>query len=476
MVNKISFLLLISSLISFGQNDKNYVLYSGNIKNTTESTMKITNFFKSFEKDILVDKAGNFSDTLFIKENGTYYYKIGKSYNSMFLRKGYDIKVSLDADDFYQSTKYSGEGSLVNNYSVARGTLKSSFVGDAKEYFVVPIADFMLKIEKEKTAFLALLEQAGLEKEDNEFQMKIIENDYLQTRNSYDRFNFYHTQQHPVVPEDYYEPIKKMDISDEESFMNDKSYMNMVIENWRLKSADALKNDPNFSIIEYTKLHVKDLKSTKIKDYITSMLFKQMNAKNENLEKDYIEIMGMLTAEDMKEKLTSRYKSVFNTKPEMTSIGFDYENHKGGKTALKDLEGKLVYIEVWATWCGPCIKEMPYLTEIIKEYKDNENIVFVNISIDAINEYDKWRTMVPAKNVGGIQLLADNSLESEFMKYYSVGLIPRSIMLDAEGKIISQHAPRPSSKDIRTFIDENLNKTTRNNTLIKTEKIDKNKN
>ncbi|NQW36627.1 MAG: TlpA family protein disulfide reductase, partial [Flavobacteriales bacterium] len=340
----------------------------------------------------------------------------------------------------------------------------------------VPIADFMLKIEKEKTAFLALLEQAGLEKEDNEFQMKIIENDYLQTRNSYDRFNFYHTQQHPVVPEDYYEPIKKMDISDEESFMNDKSYMNMVIENWRLKSADALKNDPNFSIIEYTKLHVKDLKSTKIKDYITSMLFKQMNAKNENLEKDYIEIMGMLTAEDMKEKLTSRYKSVFNTKPEMTSIGFDYENHKGGKTALKDLEGKLVYIEVWATWCGPCIKEMPYLTEIIKEYKDNENIVFVNISIDAINEYDKWRTMVPAKNVGGIQLLADNSLESEFMKYYSVGLIPRSIMLDAEGKIISQHAPRPSSKDIRTFIDENLNKTTRNNTLIKTEKIDKNKN
>ncbi len=470
MIRKISIFLLFSLLFSCGENDNSYVLYSGNIKNTTESTMKITNFFKSFEKDILVDKAGNFSDTLFIKEEGTYYYKIGRSYNSMFLRKGYNLRVSLDADDFYKSTKYSGEGSLVNNYSVARGALKGSFVGDAKEYFVVPIADFMLKIEKEKTAFLALLEQAGLEKEDNEFQRKIIENDYLQTRNSYDRFNFYHTQQHPVVPEDYYEPIKKMDISDEESFMNDKSYMNMVIENWRLKSADALKNDPNFSIIEYTKLHVKNLKSTKIKDYITSMLFKQMNAKNENLEKDYIEIMAMLSADNMKEKLTQKHNSVLSTKPEMTSIGFDYENHAGGKTTLKDLRGKLVYIEIWATWCGPCVKEMPFLTDLIKEYKNNKNIAFVSISIDNKNEYEKWRTMVPLKNVGGIQLLADKGLESEFMKNYSVGLIPRSIMLDTEGNIISQHAPRPSSKDIRTFIDENLNKKTMGNTLIKPQK------
>ena len=458
MKNLILLTILFATLCSCRQKENSYVLYSGNIKNTTESTMKITNFFKSFEKDILVDKAGNFSDTLFIKEEGTYYYKIGRSYNSMFLRKGYNLRVSLDADDFYKSTKYSGEGSLVNNYSVARGALKGSFVGDAKEYFVVPIADFMLKIEKEKTAFLALLEQAGLEKEDNEFQRKIIENDYLQTRNSYDRFNFYHTQQHPVVPEDYYEPIKKMDISDEESFMNDKSYMNMVIQNWRLQSADALKNDPNFSIIEYTKLHVKDLKSTKIKDYITAMLFKQINAKNEKLEKDYIEIMDMLTADKMKENLTTRYKSVYDTKPEMSAPNFNYENYKGGKTTLKDLKGKLVYIEIWATWCGPCIKEMPALTQLIKDFK-GKNIEFVSISIDSKNDYEKWKKMVPEKNVGGTQLLADKGLKSDFMKAFSVSLIPRSILLNEEGEIITPRAPRPSAASTKSYIDSLLTRT-----------------
>jgi len=458
MVNKISFLLLFSSLISFGQNEKNYVLFSGNIKNTQETVIKITNYLKKFEKDIMIDSSGNFKDTLFIKDEGSYSYQTGKSYSSMFLKKGDDLNITLDADDFYRATKFTGKGSLVNNYHVARSTLKGSFVGDAKDYFVVPVTDFLKKIAKEKLAFLDLLEKWNLDSEDKEIQRKIIEHDHLLIRNNYDKFNFYHTQIHPELPADYYDPIKNMFVDDEQSFKNDGSFRNLVYENLRHKTNEAIEKDPNLSVIAYTKEFIKDLKSAEIRDNAVGMLFKRMNAKNENIEKEYVEIMSLLTNDDMKEKLTTRYQSANATKPEMTSIGFDYENYAGGKTSLEDLKGKLVYVEIWATWCGPCIKEMPYLTEIIKEYKDNENIVFVNISIDAKNEYKKWRAMVPEKNVGGIQLMADKGLASEFMKFYSVGLIPRSIMLDEEGKIISQHAPRPSSKDIRTFINDILSK------------------
>lgn len=467
MINKISFLLFFTSLLSFGQNEKNYVLFSGNIKNTKETVMKISNFGKRFEKDIVIDELGNFKDTLFIKANGNYYYQAGKSYSSFFLKKGDDLNISLDANNFYKTAKYTGKGSLVNNYHVARLTLKGSFVGDPKEYFVVPVADFLEKIAKEKQAFLNLLEKWNLEPDDKVVQRKVIEYDNLLIRNNFDKFNHYHTQIHPVLPSDYYDPIKNMYLDDEQSYINDGSYRNLVTENLRYKSKEAMEKDPSLTIIEYTKLYIKDLKSTEIKDAAVSMLFKEMNSKNRNIEKDYIEIMALLTADDMKAKLTSRYKTANSTKPEMASVGFDYENHAGGKTALKDLKGKLVYIEIWATWCGPCIKEMPSLTKLIEEYKDNKDIVFVSISIDAKNEYDKWRTMVPAKNVGGIQLLADKSLESEFMKFYSVGMIPRSIMIDAEGNIISQHAPRPSSPETRTFINDLLNKKTNSQTPVK---------
>merc|ERR1711916_38022 len=56
----------------------------------------------------------------------------------------------------------------------------------------------------------------------------------------------------------------------------------------------------------------------------------------------------------------------------------NYENNAGGKTSLDDLQGKYVYIDVWATWCGPCIQEIPSLKKIEKQYH-NKNIEFVSI-------------------------------------------------------------------------------------------------
>ncbi|MCD8529622.1 MAG: TlpA family protein disulfide reductase [Flavobacterium sp.] len=52
----------------------------------------------------------------------------------------------------------------------------------------------------------------------------------------------------------------------------------------------------------------------------------------------------------------------------IASPSFDYENHKGGKTKLEDLRGKYVYIDVWATWCGPCIAEIPHLKKVEEKY------------------------------------------------------------------------------------------------------------
>lgn len=65
----------------------------------------------------------------------------------------------------------------------------------------------------------------------------------------------------------------------------------------------------------------------------------------------------------------------------VVSPSFDYENHKGGKTKLEDLRGKYVYIDVWATWCGPCIAEIPHLKKVGRKIS-RKNIEFVSISVD----------------------------------------------------------------------------------------------
>ena len=132
----------------------------------------------------------------------------------------------------------------------------------------------------------------------------------------------------------------------------------------------------------------------------------------------------------------------------------NYENFKGGTTSLSDLKGKYVYIDVWATWCGPCKREIPSLKKIEEKYH-GKNIEFVSISTDNGRGYKErtfeasklgWKKMITEKEMGGIQLFAGEVWsKSEFRNFYKIKGIPRFILIDPAGKVVNADAPRPSS-------------------------------
>lgn len=135
--------------------------------------------------------------------------------------------------------------------------------------------------------------------------------------------------------------------------------------------------------------------------------------------------------------------------PGMASPQFtDYVNYKGGNSSLADFKSKYVYIDVWATWCVPCVYEMPYMNEIEKEY-EGKNIHFVGISIDRKKDEEKWRKMIVEKELMGTQLLADNEIDSKFIQGYYIQGIPRFILLDPQGNIVTYDAPRPSDPQLK---------------------------
>ncbi|EJX07885.1 alkyl hydroperoxide reductase/ Thiol specific antioxidant/ Mal allergen [gut metagenome] len=98
---------------------------------------------------------------------------------------------------------------------------------------------------------------------------------------------------------------------------------------------------------------------------------------------------------------------------------------------------------MWATYCGPCKGELPYL-EKIQEKLHKKEIVFVSIATD----YDKkaWIQFLNQHQLKGIQLVMDRKWIS-FMHRYQVVTIPRYILLDREGKVIHPDMPRPSNPD-----------------------------
>lgn len=137
------------------------------------------------------------------------------------------------------------------------------------------------------------------------------------------------------------------------------------------------------------------------------------------------------------------------------SPSFDYVNHKGGKSKLEDYKGKYVYIDIWATWCGPCRVEIPFLQKIEEEYHD-KNIIFVSISIDVTKDFEKWKAFVTTKNLDGVQLFADKDWNSDFLLSYGVNGIPRFILIDPTGKIVNGNAPRPSDPELGKLLSQLL--------------------
>ncbi len=130
---------------------------------------------------------------------------------------------------------------------------------------------------------------------------------------------------------------------------------------------------------------------------------------------------------------------------------FNYPDQNGQNVSLDDLKGKYVYVDVWATWCGPCKKEIPFLKEMDEEYK-GKNIAFVSLSIDKMEHKDKWLKMIEDEDLKGIQILADNDWNSEFVTAYNIKGIPRFILIDTEGNIVNSNAPRPSDPSLKEVL------------------------
>jgi len=130
---------------------------------------------------------------------------------------------------------------------------------------------------------------------------------------------------------------------------------------------------------------------------------------------------------------------------------FNYPDTNGKNISLDDLKGKYVYVDVWATWCGPCKREIPFLKELDDEY-EGKDLAIVSLSIDKMENKDKWLKMIKDQELQGIQILADKDWNSDFVTSYNITGIPRFILIDPEGNIYDADAPRPSDPRLKELL------------------------
>jgi thiol-disulfide isomerase/thioredoxin len=130
--------------------------------------------------------------------------------------------------------------------------------------------------------------------------------------------------------------------------------------------------------------------------------------------------------------------------------GFDftYKDVHGNDVSFSDFRGKIVYVDVWATWCGPCIAEIPHKKRIKEHFVGNPNIEFVSISTDRPRDIQKWKDFVAENGLTGFQLHGNVDSPMNISRLYNISGIPRFLLFDKQGNIVSTDAPRPSSPEI----------------------------
>ncbi|GAL65082.1 TlpA family protein disulfide reductase [Algibacter lectus] len=429
-----------------------YALFSGKLLNNNDDKIIVLSFNdRTFKDTILVASDGSFKDTIRGKE-GMYQLIYNKMRTNIHLGNGYNLTMNADSKALDSTVAVSGNGAGENNFLRARAKKAKELEGTENVYTLEQDV-FKDKMNTIITSLNELLSDTkGIPESFRVAQQKDIKYTYLNKIANFEYSHARYTKKKDFkVSSDFLSDLDDIDYNNEEDYKNSRAYKSLVGMHYRNKAAE-IKESENISNDIANLKAFSSIENQSIKNDLLSTTIASIT-RTEHLDEYYNLFMSGSTNEEEKASLTESYEKLKKVQTGKPSPKFEnYINYAGGTTSLDDLKGKYVYIDVWATWCGPCIGEIPSLKKVEKQYH-GKNIEFISISVDREKSYEKWKTMIKEKELGGIQLFADNEFQSQFIKDYVINGIPKFILLDPSGNIVNANAPRPSNPELISLFE-----------------------
>lgn len=172
-------------------------------------------------------------------------------------------------------------------------------------------------------------------------------------------------------------------------------------------------------------------------EYVAFML-KELwwNKKNEEIQTHFDALTPAVKASKYGRLIANYLKLSKDLSKGDAVVNFELKNLEGQPVALDDYQGKYVFLDFWASWCGPCRKQHPGLAKLYKKYKA-QGFEIVSVSMD----YDdaKWRKAVEKDQMQWTNLIDSEGLEGDAAVSYKLVSIPTSFLIDPEGKFIARY-------------------------------------
>ena len=462
--------VLVTCLLFFACSEKpeiidNSITIAGKLENSESPIISVSHDYEEIAQDS-VKSDGSFVLAFDYEETGIYSVLNGDLRFSLYLNPGDSIFITGDSKEFEQTFTASGDMAQENvylnkkDYFLYESGLYDPYVFMALKkdvYFskkdsIISIAKTFCEELKSKEG----IDTAFLSREESSFYYQDIFLDQL--------YPMYHALANKIPQDSVDFPIeeirKKVETlpMDNPELLRVEFYVYMTYRRIESLANEIMEADSSITAIEMAEWIAIDslIKVPEIGDFFKYGFIKRSMEYRGPLQLE--EVYNKFMSENSNAKYAKRLEKV-KAKWDPISPGksvpdFTFTDIKGDSVKLSDLKGNLVYIDIWATWCGPCIAEHPYLDAVREEYKEKP-ISFLTVSIDDTRE--PWEKMVKNKKMDGLQWFAANAWKSELTQFFLVNSIPRFILLDKEGKIIDPSAERPSGK-IREILDEQLDK------------------
>ena len=467
-MRKLTFFLLITAIIIFSfrqKTDSKMVTLSGNITNYTTGKIVISTLTFPVTKaqtlaEIIPDSLGNFKVTFPLESPVEAALSYGQQGLGIFLKPEYNLTLTFNAEEFNQSIHYKGTGALINNFLVKRylteleirGKFNRELMSKEPEAFISALS----KMERNTKKLLRKTKLKGIEQTYAETDIlcrKFM--DYVKYPKAYK----YHNKKAVDLPEDYGHYWTTIQWPDEKMLDLSRNYRDLVYryaqklvidhkgQSFKLSSPNGL-NEIIKITAQMPKLH-KDY----VKAHAIAEILKRFGI---DLAKPHMQAyLASSPKASWKDNLYELYQKWEPLAKGNPAPALACKSPKGEVVSLTSLKGKMVYIDVWATWCRPCIREIPKAKEMKEAFK-GKDVAFLYISVD--ENLTAWKKFLAKDSdfSNAIHAATYTGWKSELSEKYLIQSIPRYFLIDKEGNIISANAPRPSSKEIIPMIEAAL--------------------
>lgn len=453
----LGFLILITVLASSCMFNSTFKI-NGQLENgSVEEILVVNDFLDKTDTLSVVDDS--FTGEIEIADEQIVSLVVGKAQLFLYAQKGDEISVNVDEE----LIKKGDTAAIKISGSPASELLLQLMYKDSEDLralLSLKPDDFEKSVANTLESKSVLIDEAkqagGLT---DAFISKVELMSRLILKRNYKYYTIYHARLAPQdtseIPEGFDNVGGEIELDNENLFKELPTYKNYVLQEYDSNLQDALgESGLNRQSTAYYNLYFDKIMALntfpEVKNELGKMILTYYARMSDSvktvLETRYIDVLS--NANDIikfEEKMTQMNR-LKEGKPAPT---FSYPDINGNVVSSTDLKGKVIYIDVWATWCGPCKGEIPYLKTLESELHDKD-IAFVSISVDS--DKRAWESMVKEDELKGYQLYAKDAWNSQIIKDYLISGIPRFIIIDKDGNLVSANATRPSNPETKNTL------------------------